>query len=221
MWVKICGVNQLADALTFQSLAKQGIRPDAIGLNFYPKSKRFVAPDIAAEIVKLLPPEVVPVGLFVNHSAEEIRTICTQCGLTTIQLHGDETPEFAAELREFQILKAFRVGPEGLDPVARQLERYQQIGVSLPRCLVDSQVPGSYGGTGHRAPWEQLRSGWSNDWPPLILAGGLNPQNVQEAIQATCAMGVDVASGVESSPGRQDPQLVEQFILEARTRSSN
>ncbi|HWL07053.1 MAG TPA: phosphoribosylanthranilate isomerase, partial [Planctomicrobium sp.] len=131
-----------------------------------------------------------------------------------------ESPEFIAELAEFNIIRAFRVGNEGLDDVARQLERFQQLGITMTRCIVDALVSGAYGGTGHHAPWDLLRRDWQPDWPALILAGGLTSANVAQAIEAAQPQGVDVASGVEISPGHHDPEEIARFIQRARAAQS-
>lgn len=214
MWVKICGLNDLSVA---RQVAEAG--PDAIGLNFYAKSKRVVTIDTAREIVAVLPNSVTPIGLFVNHTLNEIRAICSECSIGTIQLHGDETPEFAAELREYQIIRALRVSDQDdtLATVSEELNRYAHLGVRLFGCLVDAHVAGAYGGTGKLAPWQILRRAWQPEWPRLILAGGLHPGNVQDACQQVRPWGVDVASGVESVPGQQDPVAVRHFIQRART----
>ncbi|WP_437186471.1 phosphoribosylanthranilate isomerase [Planctomicrobium sp. SH668] len=207
MWVKICGIKEIRSAeevIRFQ--------PDAIGLNFFERSKRYVTPDVAKEIVRILPETICPVGLFVNHSLEQIRSIATTCGIRTIQLHGDETPDFVAELRDFQIIRACRVGEEGLDTLQRELEEHQKRGTEIKSVLIDAKVEGSYGGTGHVAPWELLSQNWCPDWPPMVLAGGLHPENVREAISTVRPFGVDVASGVEEFPGKQSPEAVRRFI---------
>ena len=212
MWIKVCGIR---DTATARSVAACGV--DAIGLNFHPPSPRFVAVDVAREIVAGLPRAVEPVGLFVNHSAVEIRDIAAHCGLRTIQLHGDEPPEFLAELREFRLLRAFRVNHAGLVEMARYLERCQSLGCLPWGCLLDAKVEGAYGGTGHVAPWDLIARDYRRaDWPPLILAGGLGPDNVQQGIAATAPWGVDVASGVETSPGVKDALRLRTFIHNAR-----
>ncbi|WP_437227576.1 phosphoribosylanthranilate isomerase [Planctomicrobium sp. SH661] len=216
MWVKICGISQPAVAAEIAAFS-----PDAIGLNFYAKSPRCVGVDAARKIVSLLPQSITPIGLFVNHAEDEIRAICESCGIRVIQLHGDETPEFVRRLSDFEIIRAFRVGDDGLDDLSRQLDQYRELGVKLKGCLIDAKVQGAYGGTGHRAPWELLASGWRSEWPPLILAGGLNPDVVADAIAAVAPWGVDVASGVESSPGRQNVAAVEKFIRAARGTPSD
>ena len=212
IWIKVCGVRTVDAARDIVRC-----RPDAIGLNFFAKSPRSVDVETAAEIVRHLPEEVEPIGLFVNHPIDEVRQICEACGLSTVQLHGDETPEFAAELKPLRVLRAFRVGEEGLDDVERDLERYETLDVSLVGCLVDARIAGAYGGTGHRAPWDLLARHWPSSWPHLVLAGGLAPENVAEAIATVGPWGVDVASGVESAPGVKSPELVRQFVERART----
>jgi len=239
MWVKICGITRLECAEAV--MARQ---PDAIGLNFFSGSRRHVDVGTARQIVDRLeqmewarespagtmgvgaeslraetPVSITPVGLFVNHSLQEIRDIASTCRIRTLQLHGDETPEFVAELGEYEIIKAFRVGREGLQKVIRQLDALRKLNVSLRGCLIDASVPGEYGGTGHQAPWDLLATEWHSEWPPLILAGGLTPANVAQAVEAVQPWGVDVASGVESSPGQQNPDAVEQFMTKARQHS--
>jgi phosphoribosylanthranilate isomerase len=215
MWIKICGIRDRATAEAVARLA-----PDAIGLNFYSRSPRHVTPAAAAEIVRGLPPSIEPVGVFVNHPRAEVIDLCRLCGLATIQLHGDESPEFVARLPQFRIIRAYRIGPEGLDGVAADLERCAALGVRLAACLIEAHVPGVYGGTGEQAPWNLLSDGWRTDlWPPLVLAGGLTPHNVAAAIAVTHPWGVDVASGVEMAPGEKDLARVERFVQAARAAS--
>ena len=212
MWIKICGIRDVPTAL---SVAE--IRPDAIGLVFYEQSPRCVSEDAAAEIARQLPDDVEPIALFVNATADRIFDVCKSCGIRTIQLHGDEPPEFARLLQGLQVVRAFRLGEGELPSVASDLERYRMLGVPLRACLIDSRVEDAYGGTGHTAPWEALASGWQADWPPLILAGGLQPANVCEAVSAVRPWGIDVSSGVESSPGVKDLDRVAEFIANARS----
>jgi len=219
-WVKICGVTRVDTAEQLIELHQSGIRPDAVGLNFFVGSKRYVSPEVAARIVERLPADITPIGLFVNHTETEIRSICKQCRITTIQLHGDETPEFLARLKDFELIRAFRVGDAGLSSVDSQLGEIRERGVTMARCVVDSLVAGTYGGSGERAPWTLLRQNWKPHWPDLILAGGLTPDNVTDAIATAGPHGVDVASGVEASPGVQDMAQVAMFLQRARDAGS-
>jgi phosphoribosylanthranilate isomerase len=216
MWIKICGVR---DVETAQAAAAAGA--DAVGLNFYDESPRALKPAIAASIVAGLRaawPSVEPVGVFVNHSVEAIREICRECKLRTVQLHGDEAPEQVAQLAaDYRVIRAFRVGDEGLGTVARYLEACTRLRAIPWACLVDGKAEGSFGGTGKSTPWDALRRLYrSPQWPPLILAGGLTVKNVAEAIRVVAPWGVDVASGVESSIACKDSALVRQFVQNAR-----
>ncbi|MCA9029583.1 MAG: phosphoribosylanthranilate isomerase [Planctomycetaceae bacterium] len=198
------------------------LEPDAIGLNFYAPSSRCVDEETAAAIVKELPECVEPIGLFVNHALEEVLQTAQRLDLRTVQLHGDESPEFVAEVQRagMRVIRAFRVGEEGLGGVAETLAQYAELGIELRACLVDARVHGAYGGTGKTAPWELLANGWQPDWPPLVLAGGLTPANVCDSIQAVHPWGVDTASGVEAESGQQDEILMQQFVDVSR-RCSN
>lgn len=217
LWVKICGIRDVATA---RSVAALGA--DAIGLNFYPDSPRVVSPDTAAEIVAALSSSVTPVGVFVNHTPDEVRSICRHVGLSTVQLHGDETPQMMAELDGLQLIRAFRVRGEDLRAVAADLRETAAAGVHLTACLLDAHVPGSYGGTGQCPPWQVLADGWDHEhWPAMILAGGLTPENVADGVRTVRPWGVDVASGVESSPGEKDLERVRRFITSARNAPSS
>jgi phosphoribosylanthranilate isomerase len=216
MWVKICGIRDVETAELVVSLG-----PDAIGLNFFAKSPRCVDRSVAAEISALLPAAIESVGLFVNHDLNDVLDTADQCGLTMIQLHGDEPPEFLAKLKgcsdDVQILRALRVDDSGLAEVADYLAECRKLDVCLAGCLIDARVNGEYGGTGHTAPWDLLADQYDADrWPRLIVAGGLHPGNLADAIRITRPFGVDVASGVESERGVKDLALVESFIQAAR-----
>lgn len=215
-WIKVCGVRDVATA---ELAAKAGA--SAVGLNFFTKSPRCIAPADAARIVLALSATSTrPVGLFVNHSRDEIESIARQTGLAAIQLHGDETPEFVAELQQrhpdWGILKAFRIG-ESLCAVAEFLVECDRLNTRLDGCLLDARVDGSFGGTGKVAPWELIARDYAGtNWPPLILAGGLTPNNVAAAIKSVRPMGVDSAGGVESSPGVKETKLLARFMAEAQ-----
>jgi phosphoribosylanthranilate isomerase len=217
MWIKICG---LGDVATARNIAVFG--PDAVGLNFFDKSPRCVTVEVAAEIVAILPEKIEPVGVFVNHSADQIASICSRCGLTTVQLHGDEPPELLAELQgkngDLRIIRAFRFEADFTQKLAEYLDSLAKLDVRLSACLIDAEVSGVYGGSGETAPWDKLAESYLWDaWPPMILAGGLKPENIGEAIHAVHPWGVDVASGVESTRGNKDEQLVRTFIGKARS----
>ncbi len=212
MWVKICGVRDVPTALRVAAFS-----PQAIGLNFYERSPRWIDVAAAAEVVARLPPEIEPVGVFVNHSVAQIDAICRTCRLNTIQLHGDEPAEFAACLRPYRVIRAFRVLADGIDQIGEYLRECATHQISLAGCLVEPRVIDVYGGTGQTAPWDALKRNYNfSAWPPLILAGGLTPENVADAIRAVGPWGVDVASGVESAPGCKDDTKVLQFIENAR-----
>lgn len=215
-WVKICGVRDVATARWVAAL-----RPDAIGLNFYERSPRHVSVTTAAEIVRTLPPDVEPVAVFVNASATTVRTVCEACGIHSVQLHGDESPEFAAGLGDLDVIRAYRVEGDDWRPIAGDIERLASLGVRLRACLVEPRVPGVYGGGGHTLPWERLQAWAVEAWPPLLLAGGLNPSNVGEAVRLCRPWGVDVAGGVESAPGIKDAALVRAFIAAAGQQISS
>lgn len=218
MWVKICGIT---DPATAEQVASLGA--NAIGLNFYASSPRSVTAETAREICRHVGSSVEVVGLFVNHPLEAVREIVTSCGLTTVQLHGNESPEYVARLAEtarLDIIRVYRVGPDGLDEVRSDLQQCRRLGIELRACLVDARVEGAYGGTGTCAPWNLLRDEWPQDqWPPLVLAGGLHPDNVAEAVRTVRPWGVDVASGVESAPGVKNLEQVRQFVKNARSGS--
>lgn len=210
--IKICGITSIDDALM---VARAGA--DAIGLNFYARSPRYVRPEVARDIVKALPADIVKVGLFVNAPADEVCRRFDDLQLDLIQLHGDEPPEFLAQLDGRPVMRAFRVGPEGLPPVSEYLARCQRLAVPLQLVLLDSLVAGTYGGTGATVDWSTAKQYLGKpDVPPLVLAGGLTPENVADAIRIVRPAAVDVASGVESQPGRKNPTAVGAFIGAAR-----
>lgn len=216
MWVKICGIRDEATAEQISRLS-----PDAIGLNFYEKSPRSVRKDVATRIAGVTGDTVQRVGVFVNHSASEIADLVHECRLGAVQLHGDETAEevakIASQLPGIPLFRAWRMAGESLADLEQHLADCSLRGIQAASCLIDSRVPGAYGGTGHAVPWEPLRRVYQHDkWPSLILAGGLTADNVVEAIQAVKPWGVDVASGVESAPGQKDLEQVRRFIENAR-----
>jgi phosphoribosylanthranilate isomerase len=210
--VKICGVRSISDA---RIVAKAG--GDGVGFNFYPKSARYVDPIAAKAIARELPPTVWKVGVFVNEPGASMAETCRRVGLDCVQLHGDEAAALLAELPEsVAVVRAFRVGEEGLGAAAAFLRACECSGRLPDAVLVDAQVPGALGGTGRTVDWHALVE--HKDvlgQVPLILAGGLTPENVRQACEVVRPSGVDTASGVEVSPGVKDPQKVRRFIREA------
>jgi len=214
--VKICGITNVEDAGV---VAQAGA--DAVGLNFYARSKRYVTIPRALMIVDSLPTSVVKVGLFVNAEVDEVCETFDRVGLDLIQLHGDEPPSFLAQLGARPVVRAFRLlPPEGLDAVGRYLAECREMKCMPRMTLIDAYVEGAYGGTGQVADWQALTTYQpvrpEEPVPPLVLAGGLTPDNVAEAIETVRPAAVDTASGVESTPGRKDHALVERFVERAR-----
>ena len=209
--VKICGITTVANAET-AGVAKA----DAIGFNFYAKSKRYVEPETAAKIAQSVGGEVAFVGVFVNALVDEIISISKTVSLTHVQLHGDEQPEIVARIREalpdVKIVRAVRIMDNDIDAAQSEINRWQTAGIDL--ILLDAGSLEAYGGTGEQLDWAKLEK-LSFD-VPWLLAGGLGPENVAEAIRIAKPMGVDVASGVESAPGLKDAERVNEFTLKAK-----
>ncbi len=203
--VKICGLTSSADA---REAARLGA--DAVGLNFYPKSPRCIPKETARDILQALPAFVEPAALFVNESWATITTFLQDLpGVVTVQIHGDEILPCPAYL-PFRWIPAFPVGDE---QTLRLIAAFVKSCAHPPAAvLLDAHVPGSYGGTGQTAPWDLLVG--FDPGVPVLLAGGLTPLNVGAAIQRVRPYGVDVASGVETSPGRKDPAKLAAFLAE-------
>ncbi|MBX3440460.1 MAG: phosphoribosylanthranilate isomerase [Planctomycetaceae bacterium] len=215
MWIKICGIR---DVETARAVADCGA--DAIGLNFYASSPRHVTEPTAAQIVSALPPHVIPVGVFVNHSQEEILQACDACGIAAVQLHGDEPVSLLSELPGLRVIRALRVRRNYSEVAVQEITEYGQCGASPWAWLVDARVDDLYGGSGQTLDWEHLAATpHLVDEPPLILAGGLTAENVARAVQLVQPWGVDVASGVESTPGVKNLRSVERFVRAARDAS--
>ncbi len=201
--VKICGITRAQDAELAASLGAW-----AIGFNFWPGSKRRVDPAIAAGIARELRRKIEPVGVFVNPTLDEVVRIVEGVGLTHVQLHGDEGPSFCTAVAErtgARMIKALRIG-SGAD--IRDAGRFH-----TDFHMFDAAAGAAYGGTGRTWNWDMAAQRRSH--VPLILSGGLTPENVAEGIAAVHPWGVDVASGVESEPGVKDPAKVEAFIAAA------
>jgi phosphoribosylanthranilate isomerase len=210
--VKICGITRVDDA---RAAAAAGA--DAIGLNFYAGSKRYVDERAAAEIVAQLPPGVLKVGVFVNAQAADVCRIFDKLQLGLIQLHGDEPPEYLADLGGRPVMRALRMGKEGWEPILGYLDRCRELGCPPRMVLIDAFQSGQYGGTGQTADWSMLAP-WRSHLGdlPLVLAGGLTPENVAQAIDAVKPSGVDTASGVEQAPGIKDSSRIAAFVHNAQ-----
>ena len=205
--VKICGVTNWADAKLAVDLGA-----DALGLNFYPLSPRAVSPAGAWQIIRRLPPMVAVVGVFVNWPAEVVHTLARALRLDAVQLHGDEPPEEARRLAEaFRVIKAFRVGPR-FRPAT--VARYK----AASAFLLDGFHRGQYGGTGSTADWRLARQ--AKRYGPVILAGGIRPENVGRAIAEVRPFAVDVASGVEARPGKKDPGALRALMREVQAANA-
>jgi phosphoribosylanthranilate isomerase len=200
--VKICGIKTLKDAL-----AAIEAGADYLGFNFYPKSVRFIKKTTCAEITSVLKrehPQIKLVGVFVNSSVDEIKYILQTCQLDLAQLHGDETPEIFAQLAPYAF-RAFRGIPESNAGYERD---------ETPAMLIDAAVKGVYGGSGVTADWTAAAK-LAKQYP-LLLAGGLTPENVADAVRQVRPWGVDVASGVESAPGEKDAGKMIQFVKQVK-----
>ena len=202
--IKICGIKTVTDAI-----AAMNVGADLIGFNFYPKSPRYVEVGMCRNIMSVVRQDgrAQSVGVFVNASVAEIVATMETLGLNIAQLHGDETSEMLNQL-DGKGFKAFRGIPESVDGFARS---------GSPAFLVDASVKGLYGGSGVTADWDgaaELAKKY-----PLLLAGGLTPENVAEAVRRVKPWGVDVASGVESAPGEKDARKIKAFVSAVRAAS--
>jgi phosphoribosylanthranilate isomerase len=211
--IKICGLTNLTDALV---AAEAGA--DLLGFIFFPKSPRYVAPATVAAIlpeVSAVNPAIKTVGVFVNKPANQIATILAESGLDYAQLHGDESPDWFASLHGC-CYKALR--PADAQTAASQAATFAPLStIDGPRWMIDAYDPHAYGGTGQRADWHTAAQ-LAQRYPGLLLAGGLTPENVAQALAVVQPWGVDVASGVEAEPGRKDHDKVRTFVEAVRAR---
>jgi len=201
--VKICGITNAADA---RAACEAGA--NSLGLNFYDRSPRHVSIADATKIRSQVPKDVETVGVFVNLPVAEVASTCASVGLDAAQLHGDESPRIVADIsREVRVIKAFRVKADfALDVLDLYSEAFA--------FLLDASQAGQYGGTGHTTDWALARRAAAAH--RIILAGGLKPENVAAAIRVVRPWAVDVASGVESKPGKKDHARIREFIQAVR-----
>ena len=192
--VKICGITELEDARDAALLGA-----NAIGLNFYPNSPRYIEPSRAAKIIEKLPPFVTVVGIFLNHpDPQNLEDFAVSVGLHAVQLHGKETPDYCSMIQRVKVIKTFRVDSNFRVDTLR--------GYGSGTFLLDGCAPG----TGRSFDWE-LAFG-ANAFGSIIIAGGLTPDNVSDVVSTLHPFAVDVASGVESKPGKKDYDKMRRFI---------
>ncbi len=199
--IKICGITRPEDALAAARLGA-----DAIGLVFVPTSPRRVSVEQARAILAVLPPFVTSVALFVDPAPEEVRGVLAALHPDLLQFHGEEAPDFCAAFG-VPYIKAVRVRPEV------DLLKYAATHAAARGLLLDAYHPGSHGGTGLSFDWNLIPAGLVC---PIVLAGGLTPENVAEAVRRVRPWAVDVSSGVERSPGIKDAARIASFIREVR-----
>jgi phosphoribosylanthranilate isomerase len=199
--VKICGITNLEDGLAASEWGA-----DALGFIFHPGSPRYLLPETAAEIIGRLPQHVVKVGVFVKAELSELRRIFRLCGLDYVQLHGNETGEYCRHIPAGLMIKAVHL------KTAADLEGFDRL--EAKALLVDSMDPVRYGGTGRLSDWD-LAAVLARR-RPVILAGGLGPENVADAIRDVSPTAVDAVSGVERAPGKKDHSRMKRFIQEAK-----
>lgn len=205
--VKVCGITNLEDAR-----ASIDAGAHALGFNFYPPSPRYIEPSAARRIIEQVPTSILCVGVFVNlPDAEQVKRLASEAGVQAVQLHGDESPEYCQDLKDLFVIKALRVNSE-FEP--ERAARYETEAV-----LLDGFSPVAYGGMGQRFDWSvAMRT--RGLVGKLFLAGGLDANNVAEAIKLVQPYAVDACSGLESIPGRKDMTKVRAFIEAARDASN-
>lgn len=202
--VKICGITNAEDAGIAVSAGA-----DALGFIMYRKSPRYVEPSTARAIIAALPPFILPVGVFVNEEADRVRALMDECGFALAQLHGDESAAYCEGLKR-AALKALRLKDRATFLALAEFQGRARV----RGFVIDAFSDQAYGGTGQTVDWalaaEAARSA------PILLAGGLTPANVAEAVRQVRPYGVDVSSGVEERPGKKDPVKVKAFVDAAR-----
>jgi len=206
--IKICGVTNVKDARACSELGAS-----MIGFNFYPQSLRYIEPKFARRIIDAVSPRVLPVGVFVDASAEHIRTTADAAGVRCVQLYGGTSAEICSELaREFRVIRAFSTDPQF---------RPEEVAL-FGDCdvLVDAHHPTLRGGTGRTCDWLSARTTRSFA-RFLVLSGGLTAENVGQAIAKVAPHAIDVCSGVENAPGVKDHQAVEDFVTAVRAANSS
>lgn len=197
MKIKICGITRKEDALKALELGAW-----AVGFIFYKKSPRYITPEKAGEIISVLPEGIKKIGVFVNSSAEEIIFTGKISGITTYQLHGDESPEFCKKLDK-EVIKAIR-------PKKKHELEFLKNYTNISAFLVDSYVSGEFGGSGQKGDWELAKK--VKKYGTLILAGGINSDNISEAIQIVSPFAIDLSSSVEDTPGIKSHEKMKRLF---------
>ncbi|HUS09736.1 MAG TPA: phosphoribosylanthranilate isomerase [Pyrinomonadaceae bacterium] len=200
--VKICGITNFDDAL-----AAVHADADMLGFNFYRSSPRYIDPEEVRLIVDKLPKTVISVGVFVNESLDDIERIASTSGVSVLQLHGDESPDYCVALKRQNLLKVFNTA------VDLDLKRMSNYDVQL--IMVDAVAGTIRGGTGQLSDWSKARQA-RELFPAMFLAGGLSPENVSAAIEAVEPFGVDACSSLELAPGKKDHARVRAFVAAVR-----
>jgi phosphoribosylanthranilate isomerase len=203
--IKICGITNHQDA---QAAANLGV--DALGFVFYKASPRYVKPEIARDIIRALPPFITTVGVFVDEEPEVIQQIMHDCGLQLVQLHGHESPGFCGRFAG-RVIKAIRI-KDRLSLI--DIDRYP-----VEALLLDTHREHKFGGTGEVFNWELAQE--AKKYGRIILAGGLNPENVQQAVNAVHPYGIDVSSGVEQEPGQKELKKLQDLVEKVRRLDYN
>lgn len=201
--VKICGITNLDDAL-----AAFDAGADALGFNFCPRSPRYVLPETARAIINRLPADVLTVGVFVNEELDAIRSVASTAGVSALQLHGDESPEYCKALKDYYLIKVFAAGPE--------FKPERVLDYDIQAIMLDAfDKDGLGGGTGRLSNWS-VAAKTTELFPRLFLAGGLSAENVGEAIKLVNPYAVDACSLLENAPGRKDHERVRAFVAAVR-----
>jgi phosphoribosylanthranilate isomerase len=199
---KICGITNLDDA---RAAVEAGA--DALGFNFYKPSRRYITPQHAREIIEQLPDSLLTVGVFVNEESEAVRSIAHEVGLKALQLHGDESAKYCRELADYYVIKTFAVA-NSFDP--QTVNEYD-----VEAIMLDTKHNALRGGTGHVFDWSVAQRLASIN-PKLFLAGGLSPENIENAIKTVRPFAVDACSALENSPGKKDAERMRLFVNAVR-----
>jgi phosphoribosylanthranilate isomerase len=200
--IKICGITNKKDALGAAAL-----EPDMMGFVFYSGSKRYVEPKIVRDIVNELPSSIIKVGVFVDMDKNRVLEIAGECVLDMLQFHGDEAPDYCSLFRDsYRVMKAFRIKDGG------SLKGINDYDADF--YMLDTYSSGKKGGTGEIFDWKIIEN--FEFLRPIILSGGLTPDNVRDAIERLSPYGVDVSTGVEASPGKKDTGLMKKFVENVR-----